>query len=76
MTEHVKIRKMLKEDISKLDFYSLLDKCILTPRQKEIMQLYYIQGKSMSYIADTLGYCEQTIKEEHRRVIKKLSKQI
>lgn len=37
---------------------------------KRILILIYVKKKTLSYIADTYGYSESTIKNKHRRALK------
>lgn len=60
----------------------LLDSCTLSDEDKQIVKMYYLQNKSIGYIADILGYSESNIKkwttkeifEEVKDVIKQLTK--
>lgn len=73
MTEHVKARNKLKNIYLVETFNQLLDSCILSDIEKEILKLHYLQDKDFRYIGDTLGYSESTIKRKHHKAIKKLS---
>lgn len=74
MTEHIETRNRLKDIVEIRTFSQLLDRCILSQEDREIMELHYLQGKDLRYIGDFLGYSEGTIKKRHRRILKKLSK--
>ena len=72
MTEHIETRNRLKEIVEIQTFSDLLDRCILSEEDRQIMELHYLRGKDLRYIADLLGYSEGTIKKKHRRILKKL----
>lgn len=72
MTEHIETRTKLKEIVEIQTFSYLLDRCILSEEDRRIMELHYLHGKDLRYIADLLGYSEGTIKKRHRKVLKKL----
>ncbi len=72
MTEHIETRNRLKEIVEIQTFSDLLDRCILSEEDRQIMELHYLRGKDLRYIADLLGYSEGTIKKRHRRILKKL----
>lgn len=76
MREHIETRKKLKEICDQSEFNSLLDKTMLTDEERTVLQMYYIKGKNLCYIADILGYSEVTIKRRHREAIKKIGKMI
>nr|DAS31071.1 MAG TPA: Sigma-70, region 4 [Caudoviricetes sp.] len=54
----------------------LLDSCTLSDEDKQIVKMYYLQNKSIGYIADILGYSESNIKKRHNKILNKLSKLI
>lgn len=72
MTEHIETRNRLKEIVEIQTFSDLLNRCILSEEDRQIMELHYLRGKDLRYIADLLGYSEGTIKKRHRRILKKL----
>lgn len=73
MTEHIKTRKKLKDITLVTAFEDLLAQCTLSDTDKEILRMHYLQGKEFSFIGDTLGFSEATIKQRHRKALKKLS---
>lgn len=74
MSEHIDTRKKIKNICRISEFEAILDDCVLTDEEKDIMRLYYLKGKSFSYIADMLGYSECTVKRRHQNVLKKINK--
>lgn len=51
-------------------FEDLLCRLMVSDEDKEILRMIYKERKSFSYIADTLGYSEGTIKRRHRHSLK------
>lgn len=74
MTEHIETRNKVKGIVKIQTFSELLDRCILSDEERELMNLHYLKGKNFSYIGDLLGYSESTIKKKHRKILKKLDK--
>lgn len=76
MSKHIETRRRIQSiaDISSFD--DLLNKSTLSDEDKLLLKLHYIQGKDFRFIGDMLGYAESTIKQRHRRILKKLSKMI
>lgn len=73
LTEHIKTRKKLKNITLVTAFEDLLSQCTLSDTDKEILRMHYLQEKEFSFIGDTLGFSEATIKQRHRKALKKLS---
>ena len=75
-TQNIITRRKL-QDITKVStFEELLQGCMLDDTTKEMMRLHYINGKDFRFIADELGYSEETIKRKHVKALKKLSRMI
>lgn len=55
------------------DFNTMLDSVILSSEEKQILQMHYIEKKPLSYIGDTLGMSDATIKRKHRKILNRLS---
>lgn len=76
MTEHVKIRTKVKKISKVTTFNELLDNCTISPEEKMLMRLHYIDKKDFRYIGDELGYTEVTMKRWHKRILQKLNKML
>lgn len=74
MSEHIETRRRLKSIYNIKTFTELLDTCILTEDERTIIELHYLKGKDLSYIADILGFSESTVKRKHRNILSKLNK--
>ena len=73
-SKHIETRNKVK-DIAKIQtFNDLLDACVLTDEDKELLRLHYLQEKDFRYIGDMLGYSESTIKKRHKKALQKLNK--
>ena len=72
-TDYIKTKHKVKEIPDLRSFNGLLDASTLSDEDKLIMKLHYLQDKNFGYIADELGYSEETIKLRHRKAIMKLS---
>ena len=73
-TEYIKIKRKVKEIPDIRSFSGLLEASTLSDLDKEIIRMYYIQQRDFAYIADSLGYTEQTVKLKHKKALMKLSK--
>lgn len=74
MTEHISTRKKLTDIATVTEFEQILDLIVLTPEERKVMELHYLQGKSFTQIATTLGYAEVTICKKHKKVLQKITK--
>ena len=72
MTDHIKTRKKLKQIPTKIEFNSLLDGIILSEKEKQLMQMFYIEQKDFDYIADVLGYTKAGVIKMHQRILKRI----
>lgn len=74
MTQHISTRKKLVDIADVKTFNQVLDLVILTPEERKIMELKYLQGKSLLEIGFELNYTEVTICRKHQKILKKISK--
>lgn len=74
MTDHVKIKHKIKAIADVRDFESLLRISMLPEEDKELLRLYYVNGKNFAFVADTLGYSEAYVKKRHKAALIKLNK--
>jgi len=72
MTDHIKTRRKLQSIPTKLEFNALLDSIVLSDKEKQMMQLYYVERKDFDCIADELGYTKSGILRMHKRVLKRI----
>lgn len=72
MTKHIELKHKVKNINRKADFYNLLNESMLTPIEKQFMEKYYIENKTVDFIASELGYSSQGIIKMHKRILKHL----
>lgn len=72
MTEHCRIKKKLKEDIK--TYADILNSPYISDKEKELLNLIYIEKQDYRFIGDLLGLSESTIKKRHKNLIKKIGK--
>lgn len=58
----------------KADVEEVKDKILLSDRQEEIFNRYYIRRQDVNLIADTLGVCSYVVNAELKAIRKKLIK--
>ena len=73
-SEHINVRRKIKEIPSITSFNDLLERSTLSDEDKELLRLHYLEDKDFRFIGDSLGYSESTIKYRHKKALKKLSK--
>lgn len=72
MTEHIKTKHKLQSIPTKLEFNALLDSIVLSDKERQMMQLFYVERKDFDYIADVMGYTKSGIIRMHKRVLKRI----
>lgn len=72
MGSHIEIKQKVKNIKRRSEFNNLLEDSMLNDKEKLMLTMYYVQGKSLNYIADELGYSEIGIKKMHKRSLKKI----
>lgn len=74
MTEHISTRKKLTDIATVTEFNQILDLVVLTPQERRIMELHYLQGMSLMQIGFELGYAEITVCKKHQKILQKIAK--
>lgn len=72
MSKHIEIKHKIQKINRKVDFNNLLEESMLNETEKQMMKMFYIENKSLDYIADVLGYTKQGISKMHKRILNKL----
>lgn len=72
MTKHVEIKHKIKSINNKTTFEDILENSMLSDTEKKMMRMYYVDNKSITFIADELGYSSQGILKMHKRILKRL----
>lgn len=71
-TKHMETKKKLKNIAKVEEFEKLLASRMITDEEKKILKMIYKERKSLSYIADILGYSESYVKKMHISILEKL----
>lgn len=71
-SEHIETRRKIKAISELKTFNDLLERSTLNPKQKELMNMYYLQDMSFNEIGENLGIEEVTAKVWHNKALKKL----
>lgn len=71
MTEHINLKHRI-EKMRKSEIRALLDNVVLSEEERKVIEMIYLERKSLGYIADVTGYSESGIKKIHSRVIKRM----
>ena len=69
-------KSYLKSLVTKEDLINLLNKLLLNDKERIVLEMIYLEHKSISSIADDLGYSIQNIKVLHRKALLKVSSYI
>ena len=72
MSKHIEIKHKIKNINRKTDFNSLLEESMLSDVEKQMMNMYYVENKSINIIADELCYSPQGIIKMHKRILRRL----
>lgn len=67
-------RKRMRRQINKArrmpeSYEDLLSRVNLLPKEREILDLHYLQGLSLMEIGERMGYSESRVKQIHRRIL-------
>lgn len=73
MTTHIETRQRLREISSVREFRELLDNCVLSEKERTVIEMHYLKGYDLGYIADDMGYSISCIKQIHKRALVRLS---
>ena len=71
-SEHIETRRKIKAISELKTFNDLLERSTLNPKQKELMNMYYLQDMSFNEIGEIFGIEEVTAKVWHNKALKKL----
>lgn len=74
MTEHIKIKRRMKEDIK--TYADMVNSSLLSSEEKKMLNLIYIEKQDYRYIGDLIGISESTVKKRHKDLLKKIGKML
>lgn len=66
-------RQYLTDIPEKKCYLELMDKAKLTPTERIVCDMKYLEGQNLCFIGDTLGFSEDWTKRIHKTALKKLS---
>lgn len=66
-------KRKLKSISIKQDMLDILDKVLLSERERQVAVMFYIEKKQMMDIADELMVSEPTVLKDHAKILDKLS---
>lgn len=69
-------KSYLKSLVTKEDLINLLNKLLLSDKERIVLEMIYLKHRSLGSIADNLGYSIQNIKVLHRKALLKVSSYI
>ena len=69
-------KSYLKSLVTKKDLINLLNKLLLSDKERIVLEMIYLNHRSIGSIADDLGYSIQNIKVLHRKALLKVSSYI
>lgn len=72
MSKHMEIKGKLKNINKRVTFDELIQQSMLNEKEKQLMIMYYVEGKDFGYIADIMGYSKAGIAKMHKRALKKI----
>lgn len=73
MSEHIDVRRKIK-DIATIDrFEKLISAAAITDKDRQLMRMWYIEDQDFNFIGDCLGYSESGAKRRHSRILKKIA---
>ena len=74
MSELSKKTNKFFSDITRPELNQLLETIILDTHLKKVVEMRYIEGKDINYIAYETGYSKGKIESDLRKIRKKISK--
>ena len=69
-------KSYLKSLVTKEDLINLLNRLLLQDKERIVLEMIYLEHKSIGSIADDLDYSVQNIKVLHRKALLKVSNYI
>lgn len=73
-SEHITTRQKLRDIAEVKTFDELLNRCVLTEEERQLMREHYLNGKSFVSISMDIGYSEDWVKHRHQKILKKIQK--
>lgn len=67
-----KVRSKLRSINTYKTFYQILDGVILSDEEKRILEMFYLEGKTLDVVSDELKLSTATISRRHKKILNKL----
>ena len=67
------VRKYLTDIPEKQIYLDLMNRAKLTPTERIVCDMKYLDGQNLCFIGDSLGFSEDWTKRIHKAALKKLS---
>ena len=72
MSKHLDIKHKVKQIKRRSTFNEIIEDCMLNEKEKQMLKMYYLENKTLDYIADEIGYSKSGIIKMHNRSLQKL----
>lgn len=72
--EKFEVKERLRNIVTVSEFEDLIDQIMLSDEEKQILRMIYKDKKTISYIADTIGLSERSVKKKHSKALLKIGK--
>lgn len=72
MSKHLEIKHKVKQINRRSTFNEIIEDCMLSDKEKQMLKMYYLENKTLDYIADELGYSKAGVIKMHKRSLQKL----
>lgn len=70
--DNFEVRKKLRSISTYKTFYQMLDGVILSDEERKIIEMFYLENKSLDLIADELKLSKTTVARKHKKILNKL----
>lgn len=75
MSKNTRLRNLLLSQ-TRTAFKEILNEVMLTDKERQMMEMFYIERNTLDYIADVMGYTKVGIAKMHRRILEKIERMI
>lgn len=71
-SEHIEHKHKAQSVSRRSDLLTAISEANLDDTDRQILTMFYVQGKPFGYIADTLGYSQRQIVRRHKTALTKI----
>lgn len=72
MSKHLVTKHKLLKIHDRELFESIMNRAMLSTKDKDIMRMHYIEDYDFYYIADELGYSRSGIQKRHQKILEEI----